>query len=60
MSESNQILGYVIGPDEDAITVCSDCADEGSENRATIRDGDHYGTQVPYSECYVCGEVMRP
>jgi len=61
--ETNQIIGYVIGADEDAVTVCAGCADdrdESSSDWGEIRDGPHYGDQVPYPECYVCQEVMRP
>ncbi|WP_226041589.1 hypothetical protein [Natrinema sp. DC36] len=57
------IIGYTIGPDDDAVTVCADCADHqdaNSDQWGKIRDGPHYGDRVPYPECYVCNEVMRP
>lgn len=56
-------LGYVIGGDQDAVMVCIDCADDrdGSSSLwTTVRDSDAYGDRVPYPECYVCQEVMRP
>lgn len=56
------VIGYVVGPGEDAVTVCDDCADapEAYDGRAEIRDAPNYGEEVPYPECYVCGGVIRP
>lgn len=53
-----EIIGHVMGDDEDAVTVCADCYEGGSDG--AIRDDTSYGIIVPYPECWVCGEVMRP
>lgn len=55
-----QLLGYVAENVDDYVTVCTDCIDLFADTESPIRDGDHYGDQVPYPECYECGEVMRP
>lgn len=69
--ESKELLGYVqYDPDsegeadEDAITLCRDCGEVYEKPDgfawAVITDGDAYGGLVPYPECHLCGEVMRP
>lgn len=53
------VIGYVIGPVGDKLTVCADCA-EPDDNSHPIHDSDAYGDQVPYPECWLCEELMRP
>lgn len=70
MSDDEQpVIGYVVDTGEPAltptgscVTMCVECTDDpGGENvEATIRDDDIYGDEVPYPECYDCGEVARP
>jgi len=57
-----EVIGYVVGDTEEAVTLCTDCEPEWDEgiSRAEIRDGPHYGTQVPYPECFLCERVIRP
>jgi len=57
-----EVIGYVVGDTEEAVTLCTDCEGQWDEEigRGEIRDGPHYGNQVPYPECYLCEEVMRP
>jgi len=57
-----EVIGYVAGDTEEAVTLCVDCEPEwdASISRNEIRDGPHYGDQVPYPECYLCEEVIRP
>lgn len=57
-----EVIGYVVGDTEEAVTLCTDCEPEwdGEIPRAEIRDGSHYGEQVPYPECFLCERVIRP
>ena len=55
----NPIIGYVVGPSDDAVTVCTECAEPDDDTQA-IHDSGVYGDQVPYPECWVCQELMRP
>lgn len=55
----NAIIGYVVGPSDDAVTVCTECA-EPDEDTQAIHDSEVYGDQVPYPECWVCQQLMRP
>jgi hypothetical protein len=57
-----EVIGYVVGDTEEAVTLCTDREPEWDEDipRAEIRDGPHYGTQVPRPECFLCARVIRP
>lgn len=52
------VIGYVIGPVGDKVTVCADCA-EPDDDSQPIHDSEAYGDQVPHPECWICEEVMR-
>lgn len=54
----DEIIGHVVGEGDDAVTVCAECYDGGSDG--AIYNSVVYGAQVPYPECYICGEVLRP
>lgn len=58
--DNRLVLGYVVENVDEPVTVCTDCFDLFSETEDVIRDNNAYGDQVPYPECYECGEVMRP
>jgi len=56
-----QVIGYVVGDTEEAVTLCTECEPGWDDDitRSEIRDGPHYGDQVPYPECFLCEEVLR-
>lgn len=56
--ENREIIGHVVGDDSEAVTVCAGCYD--GDSAGAIYDSEAYGSEVPYPECWVCGEVMRP
>lgn len=55
-----RLIGYIIGPEGDAITVCDDCAESPTDDYCKIHDSDAYGDEVAYPECWVCGGLLRP
>lgn len=60
---NGDLLGRVLSErDGERVTVCRDCLLGDDDGAPAIRDGPAYGAagDVPYPECFRCGEVMRP
>lgn len=61
-TEAHDVIGYVVPLPNDSgfVTTCDACTDDPDDAQGTIRDDPIYGDDVPYPECYDCGEVMNP
>lgn len=58
----SETIGYVVGDTEDAVTLCKGCdlAWDDDIPRTPIEDDAVYGEKIPYPECFLCEEVIRP
>lgn len=61
-TEERDVIGHVVPLPNDRgfVTKCDACTDDPDDAQGTIRDDPIYGDEVPYPECYDCGEVMNP
>ncbi len=57
--QQQPIIGFVVDNDEPVVK-CVGCTAKEDNCVDKIRDGEDYGTTIPYPECNGCGEVLRP
>lgn len=57
--QQQPIIGFVVDNDE-PVVLCVGCTSKEDNCVDKIRDGEDYGTTIPYPECNGCGEALRP
>ena len=60
--DEERLLGYVVNYEKNGFTCCKRCdlLNFDGVPKAPIYDDPHYGREVPYPECFECGQVIRP